>query len=64
MSSAHQAGRYPGQYHIGSCGKDEYVRLQRSMYGFTMDVYLAETNFEQSLLKAVKVCYLSLNIIV
>ncbi|XP_060556024.1 uncharacterized protein LOC132716719, partial [Ruditapes philippinarum] len=52
--NADWAGRYPGQYHIGSCGKDEYVRLQRSMYGFTMDVYLAETNFEQSLLKAVK----------
>ncbi|XP_053405814.1 uncharacterized protein LOC123565381 [Mercenaria mercenaria] len=48
------AGRCPGQYHIESCGRDEYVRLQRALNGFTMDVYLAETNFEQSLLKAVK----------
>lgn len=48
------AGRTPDEYHIDSCGKDEYVRLQRAVKGFTMDVYLAETNFEQSLLKAVK----------
>lgn len=50
-----QAGRCPEQYHIESCGKDEYVRLQRGLRGFTMDVYLAETNFQQSLSKAVKV---------
>lgn len=48
------AGRTPDEYHIESCGKDEYVRLQRAVKGFTMDVYLAETNFEQSLMKAVK----------
>lgn len=48
------AGRRPEEYSLQKCGKDEYVRLQRALFGFTMDVYLAETNFEQSLLKAVK----------
>lgn len=51
-------GRTPDCYHIESCGKEEYVRLQMAVNSFTMDVYLAETNFEQSLLKAVDVSFI------
>ncbi|WAQ98893.1 hypothetical protein MAR_023266 [Mya arenaria] len=48
------AGRLPAAYQVDACGKDEYIRLQRALNAFTMDVYLAETNFEHSLNKAVK----------
>ncbi|XP_052282717.1 uncharacterized protein LOC127879738 isoform X1 [Dreissena polymorpha] len=48
------AGRLPEAYHVESCGKDEYIRLQRAVNSFTMDVYLAETNFQHSLDKCIK----------
>lgn len=47
-------GRKAESYNITVCGKDQYFRLQRDMKSFSMDVYLTETNFEQSLLKAVR----------
>lgn len=48
------AGRVPGDYVCDVVGKDAYFKHRKELENFSMEVYLTETNFERSLLRAVK----------